>query len=68
MKNIVEKVHKAYGNFKKRSLFQRDTAVTTAEKIVASIKTGDGDGAADQMHNHLRLVTTELKQMIPDIR
>lgn len=68
MKGIVEKVHKAYGNFKNRSLFQSDTAVATAEKIVASIKTGDGERAADQMHNHLRLVTTELKQMIPDIR
>ena len=68
MKGIVKKVHKAYESFKSRALFQTDTAVFTAEKIVECIKKGDGEEASNQMHKHLRLVATELKQMIPEIR
>jgi len=67
MEGIVKKIHKAYGNFKNRALFQTDTAVFTAEKIVACIKNGDGEGASAQMHKHLRLVTTEVRQMIPEL-
>jgi len=68
MKGIVKKIHNSYGNFKSRSLFQTETAVFTAEKIVACIKNGDGEEASRQMYNHLRLVTTGLKQMIPQVR
>ncbi len=67
MEGIIKKIHKAYGNFRNQVLFQTDTAVFTAEKIVECIKNGDGEGASAQMHKHLRLVTTEVRQMIPEL-
>ncbi len=66
MKLIVKKVHKQYDRFKPKTLFQADKAVFTAEQIVSSIASGEEEKAAGFMRDHLNLVTTELKRMVPD--
>ena len=66
MKLIVNKVHEQYDRFTPKTLFQTDKAVITAEKIVDSITNGEPDKAADCMRDHLNLITTELKQMVPE--
>jgi GntR family transcriptional repressor for pyruvate dehydrogenase complex len=68
MKLIVNKVHDRYDRFNPKTLFQTDKAVFTAEKIVASITNGEAEKAAGYMRDHLNLVTTELKQMVPEAR
>jgi len=65
---IVEKVHKEYEKFRPKALFKLDEAVMTAEQIVASVIKGEEEEAARFMHDHLNLVTTELKRMMPDIK
>lgn len=64
---IVRKVHKEYEKFKPKALFQMDRAVSTAEKIVSCVVTGEEEEAAHLMRDHLNLVTDELKRMMPDI-
>ena len=66
MKLIVNKVHNQYVRFKHEDLFAPDEAVATAERIVLSVEQGEGDKAAGFMHDHLNLVTTEIKRMVPD--
>jgi GntR family transcriptional repressor for pyruvate dehydrogenase complex len=66
MKLIVKKVHKPYDRFIHKTLFQPDKAVFTAEQIVSSIASGEEEKAAGYMRDHLNLVTTELKRMVPD--
>jgi GntR family transcriptional repressor for pyruvate dehydrogenase complex len=66
MKLIVKKVHKQYDRFKHKTLFQADKAVFTAEQIVSSIASGEEEKAAGFMRDHLNLVTTELKRMVPE--
>jgi GntR family transcriptional repressor for pyruvate dehydrogenase complex len=66
MKRIVEKVHEEYDKFRPHALFQRDKAVLTAEKIIQAVASGNGKRAADLMQEHLNLVTTEIKQRLPD--
>jgi GntR family transcriptional repressor for pyruvate dehydrogenase complex len=66
MKLIVNKVHEQYDRFNPKTLFQTDKAVFTAEQIVASITNGEAEKAAGFMRDHLNLVTTELKRMVPD--
>ena len=68
MKLIVEKVHKQYDRFKPKTLFQTDKAVYTAEQITSSITHGEEEKAAGFMRDHLNLVTTELKRMIPEAK
>jgi GntR family transcriptional repressor for pyruvate dehydrogenase complex len=68
MKLIVNRVHDQYDRFNPKTLFQTDKAVFTAEKIVASITRGEAEKAAGYMRDHLNLVTTELKQMVPEAK
>jgi GntR family transcriptional repressor for pyruvate dehydrogenase complex len=68
MKLIVNKVHEQYDRFTPKTLFQTDKAVLTAEQIVASISNGEAEKAADFMQDHLNLVTTELKRMVPEAK
>ena len=65
---IVQKVHKEYEKFRPKALFQLDEAVMTAEQIVASVITGEEEEAARFMHDHLNLIATELKRMMPDMK
>ena len=66
MKLIVNKVHKQYDRFNRKTLFQTDKAVFTAEQIVVSITNGEAEKAAGFMRDHLNLVTIELKRMVPE--
>jgi GntR family transcriptional repressor for pyruvate dehydrogenase complex len=66
MKIIVNKVHEQYDRFNPKTLFKTDKAVFTAEQIVTSITNGEAEKAAGFMRDHLNLVTTELKRMVPD--
>jgi len=66
MKLIVKKVHKQYNRFKHKTLFAPDEAVVTAERIVLSVANGEENKAAGFMRDHLNLVTTEMKHMVPD--
>ena len=68
MKRVVSEVHQEYEKFKPKPLFQLDKAVATAERIVSSVVKGDEEEAAQAMHDHLNLVATELKNLMPDIR
>jgi GntR family transcriptional repressor for pyruvate dehydrogenase complex len=65
---IVQKVHKEYEKFKPKALFRLDEAVMTAEQIVASVNKGEEEEAARYMHDHLNLIATELKRMMPDMK
>ena len=65
---IVQKVHKEYEKFRPKALFQLDEAIVTAEKIVASVIKGEEEEAARFMHDHLNLIATELKRMMPDMK
>jgi GntR family transcriptional repressor for pyruvate dehydrogenase complex len=67
MKHIVENVHNEYEKFMPKALFQLDRAADTADGILACLVAGDGDQAAEMMADHLNLVTTKLKQLIPDV-
>ncbi len=67
MKQIVENVHREYEKFMPKALFRRDQAALTAERILTSLANGDGDAAAEVMAEHLNLVNTELKSLIPDV-
>ena len=67
MKQIVENVHTEYRKFMPKALFGRKAASLTAEQILRSITDGDGEEAAARMTEHLRLVTTELKKMVPNV-
>ena len=66
MKLIVNKVHKQYDRFNRKTLFQPDKAVSTAQQIVVSITNGEAEKAAGFMRDHLNLVTIELKRMVPE--
>ncbi|UCH22365.1 MAG: FadR family transcriptional regulator [Deltaproteobacteria bacterium] len=68
MKLIVNKVHEQYDRFTPKTLFQTDKAVLTAEQIVASLSNGEAEKAAGFMRDHLNLVTTELKRMVPEAK
>jgi GntR family transcriptional repressor for pyruvate dehydrogenase complex len=68
MKLIVNRVHEQYDRFKPKTLFQTDKAVLTAEQIVAGIADGEAEKAAGFMRDHLNLVTTELKRMVPEAK
>jgi GntR family transcriptional repressor for pyruvate dehydrogenase complex len=68
MKHIVENIHGEYEKFMPKALFRFDHAAETAEKILSSLVDGDGDKAAELMAEHLKLVTTRLKQLIPDVK
>jgi GntR family transcriptional repressor for pyruvate dehydrogenase complex len=65
---IVQKVHKEYEKFRPKALFQLDEAVMTAEQIVTSVIKGEEEEAARFMHDHLNLIATELKRMMPDMK
>ena len=65
---LVQKVHKEYEKFRPKALFQLDEAIVTAEQIVASVIKGDEEKAARFMRDHLNLITTELKRMMPDMK
>jgi DNA-binding FadR family transcriptional regulator len=65
---IVQKVHKEYEKFRPKALFQLDEAIMTAEQIVASVIKGEEEIAARFMREHLNLITTELKRMMPDMK
>ncbi len=64
---IVKKLHKEYQQFMPRPLFRIDKAVSTAESIVSCVANGQEDQAAGFMQDHLSLVTTELKRIMPDL-
>ena len=64
MKLIVKKVHDAYGRLEHETLFQTDKAIVTAEQLIESIAAGDEDKAAENMKDHLGLVTTQLKRVM----
>ena len=68
MKRIVEKIHREYDKFRPNALFQRDEAVLTAEQIVEFVARGEGRKAASAMQKHLKLVTTEIKRNLPDLK
>jgi GntR family transcriptional repressor for pyruvate dehydrogenase complex len=68
MKHLVEKIHTEYDKFRIKALFQHDKAVSTAEKIGNFVAKGEGEKAANVMHHHLNLVTTELKRKLPDAK
>jgi GntR family transcriptional repressor for pyruvate dehydrogenase complex len=68
MKQIVENVHGEYDKFKPKALFHRDQAALTAERILDSLVDGDGERAAELMAEHLNLVNTELKRLLPDVK
>ena len=63
---IVQKVH--YEKFRPKALFQFDEAVMTAEQIVAPVIKGEEEKAARCMHDHLNLIVTDLKRMMPDMK
>jgi GntR family transcriptional repressor for pyruvate dehydrogenase complex len=65
MKLIVTKVHEQYERFSRKTLFRTDRAVETAAQILSSVADGDGEQASRLMQEHLNLVTTELKRMVP---
>jgi GntR family transcriptional repressor for pyruvate dehydrogenase complex len=65
---IVRKVHEEYEKFKPKALFQMDDAISTAGEIISCVVRGEEEEAAHWMHNHLNLVTAEVKRMMPDIK
>ena len=68
MKHIVENVHSEYEKFMPEALFRLDHAAGTAEEILSCVAGGDGDRASELMADHLKLVKTRLKQLIPDVK
>lgn len=68
MKRILEKVYKQYEYFRPKALFEVDKAILTAEQIVSSVVKGEEEKAAGFMRDHLNLITTELKRMMPDVK
>lgn len=67
MKRILKKVFKEYEYFQPKALFQVDEAILTAEQIVSCVVEGEEGKAAGFMRDHLNLVTTELKRMMPGV-
>jgi GntR family transcriptional repressor for pyruvate dehydrogenase complex len=67
MRWIVEKVLQQYHQLEPKILFRMDMAIITAEKILSAIKKGEEEEAACLMGDHLNLVTTELKRIMPEI-
>jgi len=67
MKRILKKVFKEYEYFQPKALFQVDEAILTAEQIVSCVVEGEEEKAAGFMRDHLNLVTTELKRMMPGV-
>jgi GntR family transcriptional repressor for pyruvate dehydrogenase complex len=68
MKHIVEKAHNEYDKFRIKALFKLDKAVSTAEQIGDFVAKGEGEKAAFSMHEHLSMVTIELKRRLPDVK
>jgi GntR family transcriptional repressor for pyruvate dehydrogenase complex len=67
LKLIVEKAHNHYTKFLPDTLCRPDHAIKTAREIVASIQERDFEKSTAKMREHLRIVQTELKRIMPEV-
>jgi len=68
MKLVVEKIHKQYIKFIPNPLCDPEKAIFTAEQIVSCLAKGEGKKAAAYMRDHLNIVKSELKHVLPDVK
>jgi GntR family transcriptional repressor for pyruvate dehydrogenase complex len=68
MKLLIEKVLDHHARFRTTYLSAnfRAFSIETAARVIASVRAGDGDQAAEWMHQHLNAINEELKDIIPE--
>ena len=67
LKLIVEKAHNHYSKFLPDTLCRPDHAIKTANEIVNAVQERDMEKAIQKMREHLRIVQTELKRIMPEV-
>lgn len=65
---ILKRVYKEYQEFSPKALFEFERAILTAEQILSCVVKREGEKAAYLMRDHLNLVVTELKRVVPDVK
>jgi GntR family transcriptional repressor for pyruvate dehydrogenase complex len=69
-KLLIEKVLDHHARLRTRYLSSnfRSFSIDTAARVIDSVRSGDGDQAADWMRRHLNAINEELQSIIPDGR
>ena len=68
MKLVIEKVLAHHSRFRTKylSVNFRKFSIESADRVIACVRAGDGNQAAEWMRQHLNAIRGELKDIIPD--